>query len=104
MIEKGIITGKIAKSIADLMVLHPLKDPEEILRENPDFQPIDATTQIDPLVDQVLAAHPQSIRDYHAGKGRAFDFLVGQVMKLCKGKASPNIVNELLSNKLKKLS
>jgi aspartyl-tRNA(Asn)/glutamyl-tRNA(Gln) amidotransferase subunit B len=53
------------------------------------------------MVDQVLAANPQSIADYKAGKGRAFDFLVGQVMKLCKGKASPAVVNEILTKKIK---
>lgn len=101
LIEKKIVTGKIAKSVADEMVLHPGKDPEQIVRENPDFQPIHDTSSIEPLVDTVLAAHPQSIVDYKAGKGRAFDFLVGQVMKLCKGKASPAVVNEILTRKLK---
>lgn len=100
LIEKGTITGKIAKSVADAMVATPGKDPQQIVSENPDFQPIHDTSSIEPLVEQVLAAHPQSIADYKAGKGRAFDFLVGQVMKLCKGKASPAVVNALLSSKL----
>ena len=78
-----------------------MKDPEQIVKENPDYQPIQDVSTIEPLVDQVLAAHPQSIADFKAGKGRAFDFLVGQVMKLCKGKASPALVNELLNKKLK---
>lgn len=101
LIEKGTITGKIAKSVADEMVLHPGKDPEQIVKENPDFQPIHDTSSIEPLVDEVLTANPQSIADYKAGKGRAFDFLVGQVMKLCRGKASPAVVNELLTKKIK---
>jgi len=101
LIEKGTITGKIAKSVADAMVASPGKDPEQIVKENPDFQPIHDTSSIEPLVEQVLVAHPQSIIDYKAGKGRAFDFLVGQVMKLCKGKASPDVVHSLLSSKLK---
>ncbi len=101
MIEKGTITGKIAKSVADEMFASPGKDPEQIVKENPDFQPMQDTSSIEPLVDQVLAANPQSIADFKAGKGRAFDFLVGQVMKLCKGKASPPVVNALLSEKLK---
>ena len=100
LIEKGVITGKIAKSVADVMVVSPGKDPEQIVKENPDFQPIHDTITIQLLVEQVLAAHPQSIIDYKAGKGRAFDFLVGQVMKLCKGKASPEMVHSLLSSKL----
>jgi aspartyl-tRNA(Asn)/glutamyl-tRNA(Gln) amidotransferase subunit B len=103
LIEKGTITGKIGKSVADAMVASPGKDPQQIVTENPDFQPIHDTSSIEPLVEQVLAAHPQSIADYKAGKGRAFDFLVGQVMKLCKGKASPSVVNALLASKLKSL-
>lgn len=101
MIEKDTITGKIAKSVADDMFNAPGKDPEQIVKENPDYQPIQDTSSIEPLVDQVLAANPQSIADFKEGKARAFDFLVGQVMKLCKGKASPAVVNELLTKKLK---
>ncbi len=101
LIEQGTITGKIAKSVADEMVLHPGKDPEQIVKENPDFQPMSDTSSIEPLVDQVLAANPQSIADFRAGKQRAFDFLVGQVMKLCKGKAQPSVVNDLLTKKLR---
>ncbi|MBS0604296.1 MAG: Asp-tRNA(Asn)/Glu-tRNA(Gln) amidotransferase subunit GatB [Verrucomicrobia bacterium] len=101
MIEKGTITGKIAKSVADDMFAAPGKDPEQIVKENPDYQPMQDTSSIEPLVDEVLTANPQSVADFKAGKGRAFDFLVGQVMKLCKGKASPAVVNELLTKKLK---
>jgi aspartyl-tRNA(Asn)/glutamyl-tRNA(Gln) amidotransferase subunit B len=101
LIESGVITGKIAKSVADDMLVSPTKDPEEIVKANPDYQPMQDTSSIEPLVDQVLAAHPQSIADFKAGKQRAFDFLVGQVMKLCKGKASPAVVNELLNKKIK---
>jgi aspartyl-tRNA(Asn)/glutamyl-tRNA(Gln) amidotransferase subunit B len=104
MIDKGTITGKIAKAVADEMVLHPEKDCEVIVKENPDFQPVSDISSIEPLVDQVLSEHPQSIADFRAGKDKAFAFLVGQVMKLCKGKASPSIVNDLLNKKLKSRS
>ncbi len=101
LIDQGTITGKIAKMVADEMVLHPGKDTEQIVKENPDFQPLQDTSSIEPIVDQVLAQNTQSIADYKAGKGRAFDFLVGQVMKATKGKASPAIVGKLLTEKLK---
>ncbi|MES2121184.1 MAG: Asp-tRNA(Asn)/Glu-tRNA(Gln) amidotransferase subunit GatB [Chlamydiota bacterium] len=101
LIEKGTITGKIAKSVADDMVANPGKHPEKIVQENPDYQPMQDTSSIEPLVDQVLAENAQSVEDFKAGKARAFDYLVGQVMKLCKGKASPSVVNELLTKKLK---
>ncbi len=99
LIDSGTITGKIAKSVADEMVQNPQKDPAHIVQENPDFRPID-TASIEPLVDAVLAENSESVRDYLAGKGRAFDFLVGQVMKRCKGKASPELVNQLLRSKI----
>lgn len=101
LIDRGTITGKIAKAVADEMLLHPGKDPESIVNENPDFKPLSESSSIEPIVDQVLAENPQSIADYKAGKGRAFDFLVGQVMKATKGKASPSVVGELLTKKLR---
>ncbi|HSX12607.1 MAG TPA: Asp-tRNA(Asn)/Glu-tRNA(Gln) amidotransferase subunit GatB [Rhabdochlamydiaceae bacterium] len=100
MIESGAITGKIAKLVADEMVLHPGKDSELIVRENPDFQPVHDRKAIEPFVDQVLRENTQSIADFKAGKTRAFGFLVGQVMKLTQGKASPEVVNALLNQKL----
>jgi aspartyl-tRNA(Asn)/glutamyl-tRNA(Gln) amidotransferase subunit B len=100
MIDKGVITGKIAKSVADDMVSSPGKDCVDIVKENPDYQPLDDSTSIEALIDQVLAENSQSIIDYKAGKTKAFAFLIGQVMKLCKGKASPSLVNEILTKKL----
>jgi aspartyl-tRNA(Asn)/glutamyl-tRNA(Gln) amidotransferase subunit B len=100
MIEEGTITGKIAKCVADEMVANPGKDPREIVKSNPEYQPISDLASIEPLVDQVLKENGQSILDYKAGKARAFGFLVGQVMKLTKGSASPSLVNDLLTKKL----
>jgi aspartyl-tRNA(Asn)/glutamyl-tRNA(Gln) amidotransferase subunit B len=101
LIDKGTITGKIAKSVADDMVNRPGKDPAEIVAENPDYQPLNDQSQIEGFVDQVIAANGQSVADYQAGREKAFAFLVGQVMKLCKGKASPQLVNELINQKIK---
>jgi aspartyl-tRNA(Asn)/glutamyl-tRNA(Gln) amidotransferase subunit B len=100
MIDKGTITGKIAKSVADDMIENPNLNPEDIVKNNPDYQPLSDTGEIEPIVDQVLKDNPQSIQDYRDGKKKAFGFLVGQVMKLTKGKSSPQIVNELLHKKL----
>src|ERR1700722_3324332 len=74
MIESGVITGKIAKSVADDMVASPDQDPEQIVKANPDYQPMQDTSSIEPLVEQVLMANPQSIADFKAGKQRAFAF------------------------------
>ena len=52
------------------------------------------------IIDQVLAANPKSIEEYRAGKDKAFNALVGQVMKASQGKANPAQVNDLLKQKL----
>lgn len=101
MIDKEVITGKIAKSVADDMLANPEKDCEQIVAENPDYRPVHDESEIETLVDKVLAEHPQSIEDFRAGKEKAFGFLVGQVMKLSRGKASPQVVNDLLKRKIK---
>jgi aspartyl-tRNA(Asn)/glutamyl-tRNA(Gln) amidotransferase subunit B len=100
LIETGKITGPIAKAVADEMVASPALDPEAIVAKNPDYQPMGDAASIEPLVDQVLAANPQSVADFKAGREKAFAFLVGSVMKLTRGKASPQIVNDLLRKKL----
>lgn len=101
LIEENKITGRIAKSVADDMLQNPSLDPETIVAKNPDYQTLDDITAIEPLVDQVLAANPQSIIDFKAGRDKAFAFLVGSVMKLTRGKASPQVVNDLIRKKLK---
>lgn len=100
LIDKNIITGRIAKEVADRMVLFPGKDPEEIVRENPDFQPMQDAGEIEAFVDQVIAENQQAVADFREHGGKSLAFLVGQVMKLSKGKASPAIVNELLRKKI----
>lgn len=100
MIHNGTITGKIAKSVADEMVKQPGVDPKNIVASNPDYQPLDNASEIEEMVNKVLAENPQSITDFKAGRDKAFAFLVGQVMKLCKGKASPQLVNDLIKKKI----
>jgi aspartyl-tRNA(Asn)/glutamyl-tRNA(Gln) amidotransferase subunit B len=100
MIDSGKITGRIAKSVADDMLASPGKDPETIVSENPDYQPMDDHDALGPLIDQVLDEHQQSVADFHNGKDKAFSFLIGQVMKATRGKASPEIVNKLLREKI----
>ena len=53
------------------------------------------------MIDEVIAANPEQLTQYRAGKDKLFGFFVGQVMKLSKGKANPQQVNDLLTEKLK---
>jgi aspartyl-tRNA(Asn)/glutamyl-tRNA(Gln) amidotransferase subunit B len=103
LIEQGKITGKIAKSVADDMVARPGTDPAIIVAENPDYQPMNDQAEVERYVDKVIIENGQSVADYKAGRDKAFAFLVGQVMKLCKGKASPQLVNELLKDRIEKM-
>ena len=58
------------------------------------------TTEIDKLIDEVIAANPQQLASYRSGKEALFGFFVGQVIKASKGKANPRVVNERLLAKL----
>ena len=51
-------------------------------------------------IEEIVAANPQSVEDYHNGKERAIGFLVGQTMKAMKGKADPGLVNQILKELL----
>ena len=59
------------------------------------------TGAIERFCDDAIAANPKSVEDYKAGKVAALNALKGQVMKLSKGKANPNLVGEILERKLK---
>lgn len=100
LIEENVITGKIAKMVADDMLLHPEKSPEEIIASNPDYKPMTDTSAIESIIHTVLAANKESIQDYKNGKEKAFQFLIGQVMKASKGKAPPEVVRDLLLKNL----
>lgn len=102
MIQAGTITGKIAKAVADDMVNEPGKSPATIVKANPDYTPFSDVEMLKGFVRDVVAANPQSVQDYAAGRDKAFAYLVGQVMKATKGAASPALVNELLKSEMKK--
>jgi len=104
LIDDGTITGRIAKDVADDMVAHPDKGPKKIIEENPDYQPMSDTGELEGMIDQVLSENPDSVEAYLNGKQKAFAFLVGQVMKMTRGKANPKVVNELLNAKIQKSS
>lgn len=93
-IDQGTISGKIAKTVFDEMAQSG-KKPEDIIREKGLVQVSD-TGAIETIVEQVIAANPKEVADYRAGKEKLMGFFVGQVMKASKGKANPQIVNDIL--------
>ena len=100
LIDKGTISGKIAKDVFAEMV-ETSNDPEKIVEEKGLLQ-ISDEGAIKEVVDKIIAANPQSIADYKAGKDRALGFLVGQCMKEMKGKGNPQILNKLILEELNK--
>ena len=98
LIDKGTISGKIAKTVFEEMYKTG-KDAEAIVREKGLLQ-ISDSGEIEKAVDDVIAKHLKEVERFRAGDEKLIGFFVGQVMKLTKGKANPQMVNELLKNKL----
>ena len=98
MIDEGKISGRMAKGLFEEM-LERGESPEKIALEK-GLEQVTDVSNIEKAVDEVLAAYPQQVSDYRAGKDKVFGFLVGQVMKATQGKANPQMVNEILKKKL----
>ncbi len=98
LIANGTISGKIAKKVFAEMWISP-DSPEKIVKDKGLVQITD-TSAIEGVIDEVIAKNPKAVEEYRGGKKKALGALVGQVMKLTKGKANPQIVNKLLENKL----
>ncbi len=98
LIDDGVITGKIAKTVFDEMAKSG-KAPKTVVEEKGLVQVSD-TSEIEGIVDQVLEANPDEVEKYKGGKKKLMGFFVGQVMKETKGKANPQVVNEVLKKKL----
>jgi aspartyl-tRNA(Asn)/glutamyl-tRNA(Gln) amidotransferase subunit B len=98
LLDKGTISSKIAKTVFEEMWTSG-KTAETIVQEKGLVQISDEGAII-AVVEAVIAASPQSVADYQAGKERAIGFLVGQVMKQTKGRANPELVNKLLRERM----
>lgn len=100
-----VADGKINSSAAQTVLKEMLSgadgdtDPTHII-ERLNLAQMSDTGELESIVDTILAANAQSIADFKAGKQNAFQYLIGQVMKETKGKANPQIVSELLKQKL----
>lgn len=99
MIDQQTISGKIAKTVFHEM-WQSQKSPDQIIQEKGLSQITDSSA-IEKIIDDVLQANVSQIQDYRNGKTKVLGFFVGQVMKLSKGQANPDLVNKLLLEKLK---
>ncbi|MDP1559172.1 MAG: Asp-tRNA(Asn)/Glu-tRNA(Gln) amidotransferase subunit GatB [Nitrosomonas sp.] len=99
-ISDGTISGKIAKDIFESMWDGENAGNADAIIEAKGLKQISDSGEIERLIDEVLAANEQQVADYRSGKEKAFNSLVGQVMKATKGKANPAQVNTILKQKL----
>jgi len=98
LIESGMISGKIAKTVLEDMYKTG-KDAEIIVKEKGLIQVSDES-EIEKAIDDVLAKNPGEVGRFRAGEEKLIGFFVGQVMKMMKGKANPKVLNDLLKKKL----
>ena len=98
LINKGVLSSKLAKKVFAEM-LKTGKTPQALVKEL-GLEQISDEGAIVKIVEETLAENPQSIIDYKAGKDRALGFLVGQIMKKSRGKANPEMVNNLLKERM----
>ena len=98
LIKDGTISGKIAKSVFEIMADEG-KDPQIIVEEKGLKQQSDPK-EIEKLIGKVITNNPDKVKEYKSGKDKLFGFFVGQVMKVSGGKANPQLVNEILKKKL----
>jgi len=98
LIKDGTISGKIAKSVFEIM-RDGDKDPITIVEEKGLKQQSDPK-ELENLIDKVITENPKNVEAYKSGKDKLFGFFVGQVMKNSNGKANPKLVNEILKKKL----
>jgi len=98
LIKNGTISGKIAKTVFELMANGDL-DPQKVVEEKGLKQESDPKA-LESLIDKVIAENPDKVKEYNSGKEKLFGFFVGQAMKVSDGKANPKLVNDILKKKL----
>ena len=98
LLDTDVISGKIAKTVFEAMA--ETGQPAQTIVAEKGLVQVSDTSAIDPVVDAVIAGHPDEVQRYQGGQKKLMGFFVGQIMKATKGKANPKIVNEMLRKKL----
>lgn len=100
LVEAKTINGTVAKEVFEKIFTDDI-DPEKYVEEN-GLKTVNDSGALTKLVEEIVAANPQSVEDYKGGKEKAIGFLVGQTMKAMQGKADPGEVNRILKEILSK--
>ncbi|GAB2487354.1 Asp-tRNA(Asn)/Glu-tRNA(Gln) amidotransferase subunit GatB [Comamonas humi] len=98
-IQDGTISNNAAKQVFEALWTGEGADVDAVI-ETKGLKQMNDSGALEKIIDEVIAANPANVEQYKAGKDKAFNALVGQVMKASKGKANPGQVNELLKAKL----
>lgn len=98
LMDKGVINGKIAKTVFEEM--YKTGKPAEKIVQEKGLTQITDESKIVKIIEDIMAANPAQLNDYRNGKDKLFGFFVGQVMKVTQGQANPAVVNQLLKEKL----
>ena len=98
LVDAKAINSSVAKEVFEVMFEENI-DPEKYVEEK-GLKTVNDEGALRKTIEEIIAANPQSVEDYHNGKDRAIGFLVGQTMKAMKGKADPAMVNQILKELL----
>ena len=98
VLDAGTINQTVAKEVFEQIFREDI-DPEQYVEAH-GLKMVNDDNLLRTVVEQVIAANPQSVADYRGGKEKALGFLVGQIMKETKGRANPGVVNQLLTKNL----
>ena len=98
-ISSGIISGRTAKEVFEIMK-ETGDEPKQII-ESKGLQQKSDPKELEKIIDKVVSENKDKVIQYKSGKDKLFGFFVGQVMKISGGKANPQLVNEILKQKLK---
>lgn len=98
-IQDATLSGKLAKDVFEAMWAGE-GDADAVI-EAKGLKQITDSSELEGMIDQVIADNPEQLAQYRAGKDKLLGYFVGQVMKASRGKANPQQVNELLRDKLK---
>jgi aspartyl-tRNA(Asn)/glutamyl-tRNA(Gln) amidotransferase subunit B len=99
-ISSGVISGRTAKEVFEIMK-ESGEEPNKII-ESKGLQQKSDPKELEKIIEKILTENKDKVEQYKSGKDKLFGFFVGQVMKISGGKANPQLVNQILKNKLKK--
>ena len=98
-ISSGVISGRTAKEVFEIMK-ETGEEPKKII-ESKGLQQKSDPKELEKLIDKIISDNSDKVTQYKSDKDKLFGFFVGQVMKVSGGKANPQLVNQILKQKLK---